>query len=340
MLKDGGLLGKYAFADKYSAVNKTARQLQRTKEYEDNNSYERRLLEILTDWTYSPSNYSQIYSQRDNLKKLKKEYPSIFKPNFNGLIYRGLSVTPKEIDRLEKIDLKDFEKIYFQDKYYYLYKKPIKYNPIKNVESWTISSKIASDFGKDVILVSKIDDNFYMNPKIMNSIFYGRKEDEVLHLGKNFIKKVYAMIDESEFENLLIKIKLNRIDRVSKLKFKDGGTIDENKETYAKWKKLVNMSYSELNRFYNSEEGKKAGLTPSQASAQGIDSGRESARWILKMKKTPKSEWTPQMWKWAKKQISFISRMSGNKGKLYDDKGRKTRKYLSLLIWGNNPEKN
>jgi hypothetical protein len=122
--------------------------------------------------------------------------------------------------------------------------------------------------------------------------------------------------------------------------FKDGGLTDEDKaETYAKWKSLVNMSKSELERFYNSQEGKDAGLSSSEANAQGIDSGRESARWIMKMKDTPYKEWTPQMWKWAKKQISFISRMSGNKGGLYDDKGRKTRKHTSLLIWGHNPEK-
>jgi hypothetical protein len=59
----------------------------------------------------------------------------------------------------------------------------------------------------------------------------------------------------------------------------------------------------------------------------------------MKMKQTPKSEWTPTMWKWANKQISFISRMSGNKGDLYDDKGNKTRKHTSLLIWGHNPKK-
>lgn len=122
-------------------------------------------------------------------------------------------------------------------------------------------------------------------------------------------------------------------------RYKDGGEVDEHKETYKKWKSLVNMSKSELERFYNSQEGKDAGLSSSEANAQGIDSGRESARWIMKMKDTPYKEWTPQMWKWAKKQISFISRMSGNKGGLYDDKGRKTRKHTSLLIWGNNPEK-
>jgi ribosomal protein S18 acetylase RimI-like enzyme len=119
-----------------------------------------------------------------------------------------------------------------------------------------------------------------------------------------------------------------------------GGQItDEQKETYKKWKELVNMSRSELEKFYNSEEGKIAGLSAKEAKEQGIDSGRESARWIMKMKYVPVSEWNKNMWRWAKKQISFISRMSGMKGKLYDEKGRKTRKHLALLIWGHNPEK-
>jgi GNAT superfamily N-acetyltransferase len=121
--------------------------------------------------------------------------------------------------------------------------------------------------------------------------------------------------------------------------YKNGGEINDNDETYTKWKKLVNMSKSELEKFYNSEDGKKAGLSASEAKSQGIDSGRESARWIMKMKDTPESEWTSDMWRWAKKQISFISRMSGMKGNLYDDKGNKTRKHTSLLIWGHNPEK-
>ena len=121
--------------------------------------------------------------------------------------------------------------------------------------------------------------------------------------------------------------------------FKEGGVIsDEQEETYKKWKKLVNMSSSELQKFLDSEEGKIAGLTKEEADDLGIDYGRESAKWILKMKATPYKEWTPNMWRWANKQISFISRMTGNKGKLYKD-GKKTRKYLSLLVWGNNPLK-
>ena len=110
-------------------------------------------------------------------------------------------------------------------------------------------------------------------------------------------------------------------------------------ETYKKWKSLVNMTKSELEKFYNSEEGKEAGLSSSEAKSLKIHSGRESARWIMKMKDTPHDKWTAPMWEWAKRQISFISRMRGNNGGLYDDKGNKTRKHTSLLIWGHNPEK-
>jgi hypothetical protein len=124
--------------------------------------------------------------------------------------------------------------------------------------------------------------------------------------------------------------------------FKDGGKLtnpDEKDSIYKDWKELVNMSYSELKSFYDSEEGKVAGLKKSEADELGIHSGRESARWIMKMKKTKREDWTNEMWAWAKRQIGFVKRMSGAKGDLIDEKGNKTRKYLSLLIWGNNPKK-
>ena len=110
-------------------------------------------------------------------------------------------------------------------------------------------------------------------------------------------------------------------------------------ETYSEWKRLVNMSSSELESFYNSQEGKDAGLSKSKANSLGIDNGRTSAQWILKMKSMPYTSWSSPMWIWAKKQISFIKRMSGNKGSLYDDNNNKTRKHTSLLIWGHNPVK-
>jgi hypothetical protein len=172
-------------------------------------------------------------------------------------------------------------------------------------------------------------------------------------------KHDYMIWEDSYYNSIRKKIQQNKqkIEEKYNIRFKTGGEIsqmtpselkafyatDEGKkldaETYAEWKRLVNMTKSELENFYHSEEGLGAGLSRSEASKHGIDSGRESAEWIMKMKDIPYKEWTSDMWRWAKKQISFIKRMSGVKGELYDDKGRKTRKHTALLIWGHNPEK-
>jgi hypothetical protein len=343
VFKDGGkTLGKYAFADKYSSINKVARELQGTKEYEDDNIIESSILRQLRNWTFSSDNSNEIYLRKNLYKKLKKEYPKIFKPNFNGLVYRGLSTFLSSIKFPKNVELKDFVKIKrtsFYENDYYLYKLPIEFKERKNVASWTTSFKVASTkFGGDVVLVTKIDDEFIMNPKLMNEIYGSSdKEDEVLHLGKEYTKNVYVMI--RDIDEIAENISKKDLGELSKLKFKDGGEVDEHKETYKKWKSLVNMSKSELEKFYNSEEGKEAGLKPKEAKDLGIHYGRESARWIIKMKKTPVTEWTPKMWEWAKRQINFNTRMLGNKGDLYDEKGKKTRKHTSLLIWGHNPEK-
>lgn len=113
--------------------------------------------------------------------------------------------------------------------------------------------------------------------------------------------------------------------------------MKSNEEVYREWKKLVNMSASELRNFMGSSLGKKAGLTKEQAAKQGIGYGRESARAIIRMKGKPVSKWTGTDWQWARRQVSFIKRMKGNKGPLEDLEGEPTRKTLSLLIWGHNP---
>lgn len=41
---------------------------------------------------------------------------------------------------------------------------------------------------------------------------------------------------------------------------------EDQKETYSKWRKLVNMSPSELQKFIDSDEGKVAGLSKEEAS--------------------------------------------------------------------------
>lgn len=122
-------------------------------------------------------------------------------------------------------------------------------------------------------------------------------------------------------------------------KMEKGGVVSiaEKKQIYDKWKNLVNMSASQLEQYANSKDGKESGLSIEEAKELGISSGQESAQWIIKMKRTNWKKWTPEMWKWANKQISFISRMRGVKGDLINEKKRRTPKFKALLIWGHNP---
>lgn len=115
-------------------------------------------------------------------------------------------------------------------------------------------------------------------------------------------------------------------------------------DLYREWRRLVNMSAKEIQSFLDSQDGKEAGLSRKEAGSAGagggkISSGRDSARAIIRMLNTPRDKWTANDWKWAGKQVNFISRMKGNAGDLKDDKGRPTRKLLSLKVWGHNPAK-
>lgn len=113
---------------------------------------------------------------------------------------------------------------------------------------------------------------------------------------------------------------------------------DKLDDLYKEWQKLINMSSNEIQKFLDSDEGKEAGLSQKEAKGK-IKRGRDSGRAIIRMLGRKKSEWTDNDWEWAKRQVNFINRMLGNKGKLRDEKGNRTRKTTSLMIWGHNPEK-
>ncbi len=113
------------------------------------------------------------------------------------------------------------------------------------------------------------------------------------------------------------------------------------KEKHKKWLKLINMPSETLEKFLGTETGQKAGLSREEAKKLGIDTGHQSAQAILRMRKKPFSEWTAKDISWMNRQISFVSRMTGNKGPLVKkvhDKEVPTRKLTSLWLWGNIPE--
>lgn len=122
------------------------------------------------------------------------------------------------------------------------------------------------------------------------------------------------------------------------------------REIRKRWLELVNMTHTELQRFYDSDLGnKRAGLSRDEAKAEGISSGRDSALAIIKMKQTPVKDWHKtrskdrargimlDFWQWAQKQINFNTRHRAMRGAYLDDKGRPKRKLLGLWIWGHDP---
>jgi hypothetical protein len=109
-------------------------------------------------------------------------------------------------------------------------------------------------------------------------------------------------------------------------------------EELQRWKQNVNMSSSELKRFMN-VYGSTAGLSRTEAAGEGIKSGRDSARAIIRMKQKPVREWNDTDVAWMRRQNRFVARMRGAKGPLYTDKGAPTRKLLALKVWGHDPEK-
>lgn len=152
-------------------------------------------------------------------------------------------------------------------------------------------------------------------------------------------KQIVSAINENAGCNVIEPGAKMKTETGEIVQFKDGGTVAEKNNIYREWKTLVNMTKKELAAFRKTPEGKKAGLTKTQAKKKGITSGQESAEWILKMKDTPKEDWTDEMWERADQQIRFIKRMRAIRGSLYNEKGNKTRKHTALLIWGHNPEK-
>lgn len=116
------------------------------------------------------------------------------------------------------------------------------------------------------------------------------------------------------------------------------------RELWRTWRGLINLTPTEIRYFL--EEFPDAGLSRSEASEQGVKSGRDSARALLRMIPSggrsyaqAERNWTRTDWQWARRQVSFIRRMLGNEGPLWSRWGDEpTPKLQSLWIWGHDPE--
>jgi hypothetical protein len=202
---------------------------------------------------------------------------------------------------------------------------------------WYLSSRIANDDGSYSVNVRlKLQSKYDENPirVIFEMIYWPNQPTAFL-----FFKDMGPKDEMQSKYNLSESFSSGRSSFLMEARKKKqlSDLPKRKRELLKKWQKLVNMSPSAIQKYLDSEDGKSSGLSKKEASRLKIKRGRDSARAIIRMKKKGWRNWTPSDWRWAGRQVSFISRMKGNQGPLMKD-GKKTEKLKSLLIWGHRPE--
>lgn len=156
---------------------------------------------LLNHWTGNSADSlaSDLWKYKNFLFYLKKINPKLFKPKADKAVYRGTDISTKKLHTfVRKSDSKDWK---YLSGYYIYIKKPFTYTPHRKVQSWTTSYKKASDFNDRTIAIGKFkDDEFLMNPEVMNTIYNGN-EYEILRFGDK--QKIFLAIQEDEYKDII-----------------------------------------------------------------------------------------------------------------------------------------
>ena len=102
---------------------------------------------------------------------------------------------------------------------------------------------------------------------------------------------------------------------------------NENDETYKKFKKLVNMTALQIDKWLDTEESKNTG----QDSGDGEAIGHKSGKMIVDILEKKKTELTEADYHQMHRVISYISRHKAQKP---DGEVKETKWNYSLKNWG------
>lgn len=111
----------------------------------------------------------------------------------------------------------------------------------------------------------------------------------------------------------------------------------DNAQLYEKFQRLVNMRAGELRAHLRSSALREAIATTRRSKRGPLLEGQKAARYVLRMKATPLSEWTDETWDRCRRVVTFIERTRRNSTPLIDETGRASRKLIALRTWGHNP---
>jgi hypothetical protein len=134
---------------------------------------------------------NELYNLKSDLLKLKKQFPKVFDPGATKFAFRGTNIPNMHTDVYNYI--KAAEQIYIVENHDQLSSEPVivipySYKPKSPVQSWSAKETIAKTFSdtglRNLILISKVDNTFLMNPEASN-LLSGLRESEMLHFGKD-----------------------------------------------------------------------------------------------------------------------------------------------------------
>ncbi|MGL5963789.1 MAG: hypothetical protein ACRCZ2_05270 [Fusobacteriaceae bacterium] len=146
-----------------------------------------------------------------------------------------------------------------------------------------------------------------------------------LSLNQSQVKEIFKQAHNIDLDDVLLK---DNAQEDSSIKTVDFERLDE---VFKKYHESVNMSYSELERWYDNDLSKEASI------------GRTAINRNLNLLDKKKDEWTSRDISEANKTITFIARMSkakqGQKVRVDGEDTNYSKRDISLMNWAYNPTK-
>ena len=113
---------------------------------------------------------------------------------------------------------------------------------------------------------------------------------------------------------------------------------DKRAETYAAFKKAVNMTPAAIERFLDTKESKEVGWKGDDGKGSGESVGHASGRHIIAIKRKKKADLTAGDYQHMAKVVGYVSRHMAQ-GPEHKADVKDSRWRYSLMNWGHDPLK-
>lgn len=113
---------------------------------------------------------------------------------------------------------------------------------------------------------------------------------------------------------------------------------DDDAETYAEFRKAVNMTPGRLEKWLDTEDSRRVGWKGDDGKGSGESVGHKSGKRIVEIKRRKKADLTADDYAHMRKVIAYVARHSQQGPKSQADVKTSDWRY-SLMNWGNDPLK-